>query len=217
MVAAVKSVGQGTLLAPDFYDGPSEVLGDVHLTQQFYTYATREGLVSGKTFSVMFTIERPSREVWPFFKDPNLWQNGYGHYYSTVVGEAYKSEEHDLGHEPWGIAAKPNDVAVAAYQTIRVVPGHAMVFFQPIPAPGKWPAEWFFGQGGVSPGFHIFSLHGHGGKTVATILMEHATRTQGKSVEEALAPWREMAQESHRKFRDVLIPTLKKLVDEAPR
>jgi hypothetical protein len=45
--------------------------------------------------------------------------------------------------------------------------------------------------------------------------MDHATGTEGLSVDEALAPWREFAPEAQRKWRDVFVPELK-LIDASP-
>src|SRR5688572_6851454 len=61
--------------------------GDICLHTRLYTYKTDTGVVAGWTMSVMFTVERPAREVWPYVKDFNLWQNAYGHYYMGVDGE----------------------------------------------------------------------------------------------------------------------------------
>jgi hypothetical protein len=39
----------------------------------------------GWYIDVMFTIERPPKDVWPYFKDFNPWQNANGYYWSAVV------------------------------------------------------------------------------------------------------------------------------------
>jgi hypothetical protein len=78
------------------------------------------------------------------------------------------------------------------------------------------------GFGGVSPGFHVFMLNEHGGQTVVTILMNHASvmedssRTERMTAEDALRPWCDetAAPEWHRKWRDDFIPALKTLVYE---
>src|SRR5687767_9270596 len=79
--------GPGTVLAPKYYEGPVDIAGDVHVRIRYFTYLTDEGLVSGRNTNHMFTIERPARQVWPYIKDFNLWQNAYGFYYSGVVGD----------------------------------------------------------------------------------------------------------------------------------
>src|SRR5947209_2244667 len=80
------STEEGTEAAPGYYDGPNEVIGDLRLNQRYFLYRTPLGLVSGKTFSITFTIDRPTRDVWPVFKDFNLWQNSHNGY-SGVVGD----------------------------------------------------------------------------------------------------------------------------------
>jgi hypothetical protein len=208
------NVKSGTVLEPLFYDGPGETIGDVSLSQQMFSYDTDKGLVVGRTFNVMFSIDRPVHEVWSIYKDFNIWQNKFGHFYSGVVGDLYHSEEHDLGRETFAMSTDPENLGRHEFTILRVIPGHGMVIFQPIPDEDATESRFFFGRGGISPGFHIYTLNGQGDKTVVTILMEHATRTTGLSIEEALAPWRTMLEAGHRKFRDMMIPELKALVYE---
>lgn len=197
-----------TVSNPTYHEGPVFESNDLVQRRRYFTYDTEAGLVSGTTVQVTFSIDRPPKDVWPYLKDFNLWQNAYGHYYSDVVGDLYSSAELDLGRTPFHISEKPNGPPVSRYQVLRVIPEQAIVIFQPIPEDG--------GNGGVSRGFHMFMLSENQGKTVVNILMEHATRTSGKTVEEALAYWRDekMAPEWQRKWRDHFVPTLKKLVSE---
>jgi hypothetical protein len=87
---------------------------------------------------------------------------------------------------------------------LRVIPEYLIVAFQPVPEDGS--------TGGISPGFHVVTLNEHGGKTMVTFLMEHASRSKTVTEEEALFPWRRLAAESHQKWRDIFIPTLKRLI-----
>jgi hypothetical protein len=125
------------------------------------------------------------------------------------VGDLYSSAECNLGEETFHISIhKPNEPAEIyphVYQVLRVIPERLIVAFQPIPKEAS-------STGGVSPGFHVFLLSEHVGKTVVTCIMEHASRTQDLSEEEALALCREDSQVAMRFWRDVFIPTLKKLV-----
>lgn len=198
-MASSRPESDGTVRAPHFLEGPAEIVGDIHLHQRFFTYRLDAGLVSGKTFSVMFTIDRAASDVWPHLKDLNPWQNAYGHYYSGVVG--------DLEGKRFHISSTPNGPGVYHYNVVRVIPQHVMVLLQPVPQEAE--------AAGLSPDCHVFSLHEHGGKSTVTVLMEHASLSHNKTQEEALRPWREMAVESQRKWRDIFIPTLKKLVYEA--
>jgi len=54
-----------------YYEGPAEVTSDVRLHQRFFAYETDAGMVGGADFNVMFAIDRPAREVWPYLKDFN--------------------------------------------------------------------------------------------------------------------------------------------------
>jgi len=183
---------------PDYIDGPGDFQQDVGIQARFFTNSTDAGLEAGAIVSLIFTIDRPAKAVWSYFKDFNLWQNATQHYYSGVVG--------DLEGKTFALGLDKNDLGPQRYNVIRVVPEHFIVIHQPIPADGS--------TGGVSPGFHVFTLNEHGGKTVITGYMQHSTRTRGKSVEEALAYWRgaDMAPEWVRKWRDEFIPALKQLV-----
>ena len=179
-----------------YYEGPAERDADVCLHQRYFTFRSGGGWVAGKNFNVMFTIERCAAEVWPQFKDFNRWQNAYGHYYSGVLG--------DLEGKTFRLSEAPNETGPDQYKVTRVIPEHLIVLFQTIPEFGS--------AAGMSPDCHVFMLNEHAGKTVITALMEHASFAANVDEEEALAPWREVAPESHRKWRESFIPGLKKLV-----
>jgi hypothetical protein len=105
-----------------YSEGPAETIGDVSLRQRFYTQAADAGELVGKTLNVMFTLDRPAAEVWPHFKDLNLWQNAYGHYYSGVIG--------DLEGETFRLSDKPDDGGPHQYRMVRVISEHVMVMSQ---------------------------------------------------------------------------------------
>ena len=116
-----------TRLTPTFQEGPADFHLDVGVHQQYFTHETPAGgPVAGKTLNVIFTIDRPAREVWPYFKDFNLWQNCYQHYYSGVVG--------DLEGKPLALAAgaRPEIFGPPQYTVARVVPEHLIILFQPV-------------------------------------------------------------------------------------
>jgi len=188
--------GEGTPQSPRYYEGTAEIRDDVHQRRRYFTYRTGDVLVAGYAGSVMFTIDRPARDVWPCLKDFNLWQSSHRHYYSGVVG--------DLEGKTFRLSSEPNDSGPHQYDVIRVIPEHLIVISQPVPKDGA--------NGGVSPGFHVFMLNEHGGKTIVTILLEHAIGTTDKTEEQAVEYWRAMTPEFQMKWRDIFIPNLKKLV-----
>jgi uncharacterized protein YndB with AHSA1/START domain len=190
--------GEGTVVAPRFYEGLVNIDRDVRQHRRYFTYQTAEGLVAGYAVSVMFTIGRPAKDIWPHFKDFNRWQHSH-HHYSGVVG--------NLEGKTYRIGSHPGDPGQYDYHVIRVIPEHLIVVSEPVPADGS--------TGGVSRGFHVFMLNEHEGKTIVSILMEHSFRTQDKSAEDALGYWRGMAPELQTKWRENFIPALKKLVDES--
>jgi len=199
-----------------YYDGPIETHGDVHIHGRFFTSRVRAGLVAGTDLSLMFTIDGPARQVWPHFKDFNLWQSG--HYYSGVVG--------DLEGRTFRISleAEAGKAGPHQYKVLRVVPEYLIVIDQPVPeyADGPYYEGLLPGIRGVSPGFHVFSLTERDGKTIVTVFMYHAALMQdatmdlGMSEDEALRPWRErgILPEGLRKWRDEFIPKLKRLVND---
>jgi hypothetical protein len=203
----------GTARVPNFFEGPTESRGDVRVHTRFFTYRTDAGLVAGAATNVMFTIDRPAKDVWPHFQDFNRWQPR--HYYSGIVG--------DLEGKTFRISPTPDDPAQNAparpqYQVLKVTPEYLIVLYQPV----QEVYEGLPGLGGVSPGFGVFMLAEHGGKTTVICqmehasLMEHASQSRGMTEEEALRPWSDekAAPEWLRKWRDDFIPSLKKLVYE---
>ena len=200
MHAAISGIfsGEGKNSVRKYYEGPAETQGDVRLRQRYFTHQSDAGLIVGKDFNVMFTIDRPAKDVWLYVKDFNLWQNSYGYYYSGVVG--------DLEGESFHITVKKGNESLGSYpyKVLRAIPEYLIVAFEPIAEDGS--------NGGINSGFHVFVLNEHDGKTTVTVLMEHGSRTRDMTEEEALDPFRKQAPESHRFWRDILIPTLKKLI-----
>ena len=202
----------GTATDPKYYDAVDEVDDDVRQTTRLFTYRCPLGLVVGNRTSVSFSIDRPASEVWPYAKDWNTWQNQSSHYYSGVLG--------DLEGETFSLSMQPNDAERPHfYHVLKVMPEHLIVINQP-PNPGDGPEPTGLpGYSGVSPGFHVFMVNEHGGKSEIHVVMEHsavAARPSDPELsnEEALAPWRELLPEWTRKWRDEFIPNLKKLVYE---
>jgi hypothetical protein len=202
----------GTLLARKYHEGPAGESGEVTIPgrayhKRFFTYETPDGLVAGMATSVIFTIDRPVKDVWPYVKDFNLWQAEYGHKYSGVIGDLYSREDLTIGDQTFHLSDEPTDresEGEADYVVLMSVPEYVMVCYQPVPDDGS--------TGGVSPGFHVFMLNEHRGRTIVTVLMEHAERTQGKTEDDALEPFLQAGEESRHKWLNVFIPTLEKLV-----
>lgn len=206
------AIVSGTLLSRKYHEGPAGQIGEDTIPsrayhKRYFTYETPEGLVAGMATNVIFTLDRPAREVWPYVKDFNLWQADYGHKYSGVVGDLYSREDLTIGDQTFHLSDEPTDresEGEADYVVLMSVPEYVVVCYQPVPDDGS--------TGGVSPGFHVFMLNEHQGRTTVSVLMEHAQRTQGLSEDEALQPFRDAGESSRHKWLNVFIPTLEKLV-----
>jgi hypothetical protein len=98
-----------------------------------------------------------------------------------------------------------------------VIPEHVIVVSQPATAEG---AAGYPGHGVVSPGYHVFTLTERADDTLVTVFMQHASLMARPPVpdavtaDDALAPWREVVGDGLMKWRDIFIPTLKRLVAE---
>jgi len=196
---------EGTVPARTYYEGPADFNGDERIHARYFAYQTDAGLVVGDTYSIMFTIDRPAKDVWRYLKDFNLWQNEHNHYYSGVLG--------DLEGKTFRLSNKPDDPGPHYYEVLKVIPEYLIVINQPIPADGS-SAE-LPGLGGISPGFHVFMLNEHDGKTTVSVFMQHAARAETKNEQEALEPWREIVEtDAQPKWREDFIRTLKRLVYE---
>jgi len=201
---------RGAVQDPRYYDEAPVIQGDVSLHARYFTYKTEAGLVAGDNFSVMFTIDQPRKEVWPYFRDFNLWQSFY---YSGVVG--------DLEGKPLRLSTSPNEPGPCQYIVRKVIPEHLIVLDQPVPEPGYQGLRWWLG--GVSAGFHVFMLSENTGKTIVTVLMNHASvmerasQRQEMTDEEATRPWRELVLDGMSTWRDDFIPRLRRVVKEGKR
>ena len=158
------------------------------------------GLITGTVTTIMFTIDRPVGVVWGYFRDLNLWQNSFHHYYSGVAGdlEGQKIRLTIRRVEP---DATPTS---AEYLVTRVIPEHLLILSQIKVDHGP-----VAGMGGLT----VFTLHEINGKTTVTIMMQHDRASRSFEVNEALALWRDGASENLLKWRDFFIPTLKNLVN----
>jgi hypothetical protein len=114
----------GTPGCPIYYEGMSDPRNEQR--RRYFTYRTRDGLISGTTTSVVFSIDRPADRVWRHFKDFNSWQNSRQHYYSGVVGELEGERVRlTVGHaldDPQAISAE--------YRVVRVIPEHLIALSQ---------------------------------------------------------------------------------------
>jgi len=194
----------GSVRDPKVHDAFTEVDDDLRLHGRYYTYVSDDGLVVGVTLSCMCVVDRPVREVWPLYKDFNLWQSSYDHHYSGVVGDL----------EGKTFTLRIGDVQIPGYRVIRSIPEYLIVFDQP---PTDDLPDAFPGLGIVSPGFMSFGIDEYEGRSEIAVFMEHASvmaRTadiDATTEEDAIGPWRPMLTDGVRKWRDVFIPNLKEL------
>jgi hypothetical protein len=212
MTAIASEVTWGSVRTPRFQAGPGDVVDDVRLNGRYYTYVRDVGLVAGVTLSVMCVVDRPVREVWPVYKDHNLWQNSYDYYYSGVVGDL-EGQTFTLGGSPTEPTSNP------PYEVLRVVPEYLVVFHQP--SVGQWPVNSVMpGHGIVSPGVMSFGVDEYAGQSHIAVFMEHSSvmalpdEIAAMTEDDVIGPWREMLVDGVRKWRDIFIPNLKELVYE---
>src|ERR1700733_10475430 len=160
---------EGTALSPTFYEGPDVITGDLRQRRRYFTYRDGASVAAGYAVSLMFTIDRPAKDIWPYFKDFNRWQNVHQHYYSGVVG--------DLQGQLVRFSDTPNEPGPSQYKVLRVIPEHLIVIEQR----GPW-------EGGSEPydGYSVFMLNEHAGKTMLTIMLQHSIRTEDAFNESAL-------------------------------
>lgn len=206
-------VRAGTVIAPTFYEGHEHSEGDFRMHLRNYTYMTDQGPVTGIVGSVMFTIDRPAKVVWPYLSDFNQWEGPLGINYSGgPLGDQYANEEHGLGEERVRISFEAMGDMVLERVVLRVIPEHLLILHAPIPADGS--------SGGISPGFDVFTLNEYDGKTTVTGHMEHASRSTDETEAEALErsdwspPQYDMVASVER-WKGMFVPTLKALVYES--
>jgi hypothetical protein len=201
---------EGTADSFKWIDDYVDINGGDRMQSRFFTYRADVGVVAGKTMSVTFTVDRPARDVWPYLKDFNLWQNAAEYYYSGVVG--------DLEGHTFRLSSDPNDNGPHQYEVVRVIPEYLIVLYQPVPKANDIGGRWAIGEGGVSGGFHAIGLEEVDGGTIISFRMQHASVMASASQadelteEEAIAPWRTMSAATRKKWRDIFIPSLRKLV-----
>src|SRR5262249_29731254 len=110
---------EATVPGRTYYEGPSDVNADERIHARYFTYKTKDALVAGDCYCIMFTIDRPAKEVWRYLRDFNLWQNEHHHYYSGVIG--------DLEGQTFRLSDKPNDPGPHYYEVLKVIPEYLIV------------------------------------------------------------------------------------------
>jgi len=207
-----------TVAAPEisYFEAYSDVDGEEKMKARYFTYRIPEGLVAGVRMTVHFTVDGTPKEVWPFLKDFNAWQNSSGYYYSGVIGE--------LEGKSFRLTDDADDLdGPHQYQVAKVLDEYVIVLFQPIGESNDVGGNWTIGQGGVSPGFHIVGCDEFDGRTYVTFHMEHASlmasgeAADAMTEEEATVPWEGLTMAARAKWRDGFIPTLRQLVADARR
>ena len=196
-----------TAVPRTYYEGFSDINTDEKIHQHYFTAPSESGLVAGVSASVMFTVDKPARDVWPIISDFNIWQREFDHVYSGVLAQL-EGKTFSLG-----IKRAPTDPPRPHYyEMVKVIPEHLLVINQPVPKDGT--TAGFPGIPGVSPGFHIFMLNEHGDQTTISIYMEHAACAGTSDVQQAIEPWKKLVPEWQRKWREDFIRALKKSIRE---
>jgi hypothetical protein len=195
-----------------YHDEHVESKDDVFLSMRAFTTRVDAGLVAGMNLNVMFTIDRPASEIWPYARDWNLWQNRSGFYYSGVLG--------DLEGQTFGLSLKPDDVDNPHfYKVEKVIPDYLLVLSQPVLNDDEVQVYGLPGYGGYSAGNCVFMLNAFGARTTLTAAMEHASVMarpgEAMTEEQALAPLRtDDTLVPLFRWRDGFIPDLRQLVDD---
>lgn len=188
-----------TSSVPTYYDGSVEIKDDVRLHARYYVQNAGDARLVGCVVSIAFRLDRLAKDVWPYFKDSNLWHNCGGYHYSGVLG--------DLEGKTFRISPQPNEAGPHQYRVVKVIPEHLIVWEQPGPWDGG-PQQW--------NGYGVYMLNEHDGKTFVNVVMQHAIRAQDQTDEEAMDFWRGISESGQLKWRDFFIPTLKRLIAKDP-
>ena len=195
---------EGTFLDPKNLGASHQKKASDTMNINYFSFEETGITTAGINLSVKFTIDASAAELWPYFKDFNSWFNGYGYYFKGEPGDGVAIGDMEgqmmrLGSSakgPWGLA----------YTIDRVVPRHLMVFTE---IPRRH-------DGFTAFGYHSMMLTEYEGKTLVTVFMQHASRSGIKSIEEMLAPWRQLEAsvltEENNFWLDILIPKLRSLV-----
>jgi len=167
--------------------------------RDIFSYESGGEKTVGYNANIQFTVASPARRVWPIFKDFNLWQNDFGHYYSGAFGD----KEGEMVH----ITDKNRGPPQGFYIVEHSIPEHLLVLAQPV-------CET---DGIKHIGTHAFILTDRGHKTVVTGLMQHAKRSATLDVAGTIAEYDVMIREAKvHKWATVLGQALRARVAASP-
>lgn len=210
----------GTIKSPNYWDRIDFREDDVAYKQKNYSYIGPKGAVVGLVSSLLCTLDRPSRDVWPFIKDFNSFEGPFGIRYIlpneelVAWGDLYDDVDHELGQQIWQYAGEKGTWKSGPCRMLRVIPEHLIAIQEMIVKDGS--------PNNISRGFSTITVHEHVGKSHVAMMLEHAERLDAKTELEALekSMWGPKLYDysvSLGLWKDKFIPKLKELVYSQPQ
>ena len=200
------------MMSPGYQPNAGPVGGGVVLTDagsnakfKFYT-ADRPGHTAALrateiVLDITITLTRAVREVWPVFKDFNLWMNRFGLFWDRLPADSEDGYVHCEGKTGDRILDEEPDAPPTKYIVRRVIP-ERLIYFDSLPYPiGR-------GKDGVWTGRNLMTLHGDQGKTTIAIFMEHTWYSETMSIRELRKEAQSVLEAGVAFWRDYFIPDL---------
>lgn len=213
---AVLRAEEGTFSAPAISEISLRQSDGATIRRVVYSYSDGAAEVVGTKTSVLFTLNRPVKDVWPVFRDFNKWQNAAGLFYSGEFGDQEGKLEFMMRQRD-----KPSIDTTQAFIVEHIIPQSAIVLYSPL-----WEATDEHGRklGSRHEGKNVFMLTEVDGTTIVTAAMEHAYHYHGpearRRAEEALSQRVKTAQDAKKSgAKDIwesdFIPALRALLDRS--
>lgn len=149
--------------------------------------------------NVLFSINRPARDVWAHMKDMGSWQKSAGYYISGVVGDS-EGEILILGPEP-------NPKEGDAYRVSKIIPEH-LIIMELIPSIAH--------HNGVEievRGNNVFTLNEYDGKTTVTGYMGKTAQSLECSKDKLFEIFEDLSVRAKNNWDNNFIPDLTELVE----
>lgn len=155
---------------------------------------------------ITITLSRPVREVWPVFKDFNLWMNRFGYAWDGLPAD---NENHYvyLGNTRSSNNLKYGSEGSKTKYVVRKVIPEQLMYWDSLPVP-------LVDKDGVWTGHNLVGMQEANGQTRLSIFMEHTWYSETMTVEELRAEARWAMFDAVLAFwRDYFIPDLISLLE----
>jgi hypothetical protein len=155
---------------------------------------------------VTITLTHRVDEVWPIFKDFDLWMGRYGYFWNGVFPADNEDKFVYLGNKAGANDTKYGTDGTRTKYIVRKVIPERLMYFDSLPSPIP-------GKDGVWMGHNVISLYEEGGQTRIVTFMEHTWYSETMTIDELRAEAKGALEGGTAFWRDYFVPDLNSAIE----